>query len=65
MATQNAPYVKDEKPGKIAWCACGESENQPYCDGSHDRKNTGKRPVIVVIVVSCCCGTHLDDSPWI
>ncbi|MBI4372060.1 MAG: CDGSH iron-sulfur domain-containing protein, partial [Elusimicrobia bacterium] len=26
---------------------CGESENQPYCDGSHARKNTGKAPIIV------------------
>ncbi|MGK7371680.1 MAG: CDGSH iron-sulfur domain-containing protein, partial [Candidatus Halalkalibacterium sp. M3_1C_030] len=21
--------------GTYAWCACGESDNQPYCDGSH------------------------------
>jgi len=20
---------------KYAWCTCGESANQPYCDGSH------------------------------
>jgi CDGSH-type Zn-finger protein len=32
---QKCPYVKDEKAGKFAWCACGESKNQPYCDGSH------------------------------
>lgn len=49
MATQKAPYVKEEKPGKVAWCACGESEKQPYCDGSHARKNTGKTPIVVEI----------------
>ena len=32
---QKAPYVIDEKAGKKYWCACGESKNQPYCDGSH------------------------------
>jgi CDGSH-type Zn-finger protein len=42
---QNMPYVKDEQPGKKAWCACGESKNQPYCDGSH--KGTGKTPMVV------------------
>lgn len=47
MPKQNAPYVKEEGPGRIAWCACGESENQPYCDGSHAKKNTGKTPIVV------------------
>lgn len=32
---QKMPYVIDEKSGKKYWCACGESSNQPYCDGSH------------------------------
>jgi CDGSH-type Zn-finger protein len=49
MAKQKAPYVVDEQPGTKAWCACGESENQPYCDGSHSRKNTGMTPSVVEI----------------
>lgn len=49
MPKQNAPFVKDETAGRKFWCACGESENQPYCDGSHARKNTGIRPVPVEI----------------
>ncbi|HEY9082486.1 MAG: hypothetical protein VR77_10830 [Flavobacteriales bacterium BRH_c54] len=32
---QKSPYVKEEKAGKYAWCACGKSTKQPYCDGSH------------------------------
>ena len=40
---QKAPYVVDETPGKKAWCACGRSSNQPYCDGSH--AGTGISPV--------------------
>ncbi len=61
MTKQNSPYVKEEKPGKIAWCACGESEKPPYCDGSHGRKNTGKTPIVVELtedkkVAWCGCG---------
>ena len=32
---QKFPYVVDEKAGKKAFCTCGTSSNQPYCDGSH------------------------------
>lgn len=32
---QNMPYEAKLKPGKYWWCACGESKNQPTCDGSH------------------------------
>ena len=41
---QKSPYVVDVEPGKYAWCACGLSEKQPYCDGSH--KTTDIRPII-------------------
>ena len=46
---QKAPFVMDVQPGTYHWCACGESEKQPYCDGSHARKNTGMRPMAVTI----------------
>ena len=33
---QKAPYVVDVESGRTYfWCACGKSQNQPYCDGSH------------------------------
>lgn len=41
---QQSPYVAEMAPGKYAWCACGKSMNQPYCDGSH--RGTGFSPVI-------------------
>lgn len=32
----DAPLVVELKEGKTyAWCACGRSKNQPFCDGSH------------------------------
>lgn len=46
---QNAPFVAEVKAGDYFWCACGESEKQPFCDGSHARKNTGKTPIKATI----------------
>ncbi|MEO9575203.1 MAG: CDGSH iron-sulfur domain-containing protein [Tateyamaria sp.] len=40
---QKAPYPVDVEAGKsYFWCACGQSANQPFCDGSH--KDTGINP---------------------
>jgi len=44
---QKKPYVIDEEPGSKAWCSCGKSRNQPYCDGAH--AGTGMAPQIVKI----------------
>ena len=31
-----APIPVDVEAGKAYfWCACGQSKNQPFCDGSH------------------------------
>lgn len=33
---QKAPYpVEVEAEKSYFWCACGQSKNQPFCDGSH------------------------------
>ena len=33
---QKAPYgVEVEKGKSYFWCACGKSNKQPFCDGSH------------------------------
>ena len=29
------PKGVELEPGTYAWCACGRSKNQPFCDGSH------------------------------
>ena len=40
---QKAPYPVEVEAGKTYfWCACGQSANQPFCDGSH--KETGISP---------------------
>lgn len=34
--TQSKPYMVEVEAGKsYFWCSCGESANQPFCDGSH------------------------------
>ena len=38
------PYMVEVQSGKTYWwCACGRSDNQPFCDGSH--KGTEFNPV--------------------
>lgn len=33
---QKSPYAIDVEAGKSYWwCSCGNSKNQPFCDGSH------------------------------
>ena len=33
---QRGPYVVQVEAGRTyAWCSCGLSEKQPWCDGSH------------------------------
>jgi CDGSH-type Zn-finger protein len=44
---QRVPYVVRCAPGKYAWCSCGRSSKQPYCDGSHG--GTGFVPIVETI----------------
>ena len=33
---QKGPYPTPVEAGKTYyWCSCGQSKNQPFCDGSH------------------------------
>lgn len=44
---EKSPAVLELEPGSYWWCACGKSQNQPWCDGSH--KGGPFSPVEVVI----------------
>ena len=63
---QKAPYVVEINPGKYAWCSCGLSSNQPYCDGSH--KGSGHSPIIEEVTekktVAWCGCKHNNGGPF-
>ena len=63
---QRAPFVLPCQAGTYAWCACGRSKNQPYCDGSH--KGTGLSPIVEQLAeartVAWCGCKHSKTKPF-
>ncbi|MDH3709751.1 MAG: CDGSH iron-sulfur domain-containing protein [Cyclobacteriaceae bacterium] len=63
---QKQPYVEQIEPGNYAWCSCGLSEKQPYCDGSH--KATDHTPIVCTITeaqtVAWCGCKHSGNAPY-
>jgi CDGSH-type Zn-finger protein len=64
---QKAPYPVAVEAGKdYWWCACGQSKNQPFCDGSH--KATGaitpvKYTAVASTTVYFCGCKHSAGKP--
>lgn len=44
---QKAPFVMELEPGTYAWCSCGHSSKQPYCDGSHKGSDMGPKVEVI------------------
>ena len=65
---QKRPYIQEETPGEKWWCACGRSAKQPYCDGSHERLNTGITPIRIELKetrkVAWCGCKHSAKKPF-
>lgn len=68
----NQPKVAGKTPVKVeleagkkyAWCSCGESSNQPFCDGAH--KGSGFTPIMFKVEESKTahvCQCKQSDSP--
>ncbi|XP_061130693.1 CDGSH iron-sulfur domain-containing protein 3, mitochondrial-like isoform X2 [Syngnathus typhle] len=78
------PVIPSKKPFKVdlvggkryAWCTCGHSKKQPFCDGAHKSKAQGLSPLhfvpekdVTVWLCGCkytnnrpyCDGTHKQD----
>ena len=74
VAAQLGSYKVELLAGyRYAWCSCGLSKMQPFCDGSHTSTKTGMKPVVwtqqqdqTVLLCGCkrsgklpyCDGTH-------
>ena len=44
VRASDTPFPVEVEQGKsYYWCACGRSNNQPFCDGSH--KDTAFQPL--------------------
>ena len=71
LASKSPSKIETQKNTKYAWCSCGLSTKQPYCDGGH--KGTGFKPIIIqesenktIFLCNCkktsnspyCDGTH-------
>jgi len=60
------PAVLELEPGDYFWCACGLSNTQPFCDGTH--KGSGFAPKKVTLdakqrVALCNC-KHSANPPF-
>ncbi|MFV0267537.1 MAG: CDGSH iron-sulfur domain-containing protein [Draconibacterium sp.] len=66
VIAQKAPKMLTPEPGTYYWCACGRSQNQPFCDGSH--RVTEFKPLAFTIeekkdVWLCQC-KHSSNKPY-
>ena len=60
------PEVIELEPGEYFWCKCGESKNQPYCDGYH--AGTEFEPLRLEVKekkrFALCTCKQTDDDPF-
>ncbi len=63
---EKRPAVLTLEPGTYAWCQCGHSKKQPYCDGSH--AGTGFAPHRFTVEetkqVALCNCKHTQNKPF-
>jgi CDGSH-type Zn-finger protein len=60
------PKVMELEPGNYWYCTCGNSANQPFCDGAH--QDTGFTPLKFTIAekqdVALCQCKHTGNAPF-
>ncbi|TMS22989.1 CDGSH iron-sulfur domain-containing protein 3, mitochondrial [Larimichthys crocea] len=69
VAAARMPYrVKVTAGKRYAWCACGHSKKQPYCDGAHKAKAPSIAPLRFTpdstkMVMLCAC-KETKNAPY-
>ncbi|KAF3687153.1 CDGSH iron-sulfur domain-containing protein 3, mitochondrial MitoNEET-related protein 2 [Channa argus] len=63
------PYrVKVSAGKRYAWCACGHSKKQPFCDGTHRTKAPGISPLHFTAeqdkAVTLCACKQTKNAPY-
>lgn len=66
IADKSPAILKLEKNKNYAWCRCGNSKNQPFCDGSHS--GTEFKPLIFSVdedkEVALCQCKQTSNPPY-
>ncbi len=62
-----APQMEQLEDGKhYAWCSCGKSESQPWCNGAH--KDSGFTPTIFQVeepkMGAICMCKQTNNPPY-
>jgi CDGSH-type Zn-finger protein len=63
---RKGPYVQSMQPGSFYWCRCGQSQSQPFCDGSHKGSGFGplKADLAEAKSVAWCGCKHSKTPPF-
>ena len=63
---EKSPLLLEMQPGTYYWCACGQSQNQPFCDGSHQGTEFTPKPINIdqIQSVFCCRCKHSANAPF-
>jgi CDGSH-type Zn-finger protein len=68
VTAEPMPYLVELEEGRrYAWCRCGRSKRQPFCDGA-SHKETGVEPLYFVAnetgAVNLCGCKQTGDEPY-
>ena len=66
VIAETAPAIVELEAGTYYWCRCGQSQNQPFCDGAH--AGTEFSPMKVELTekkrVALCQCKHTGNEPF-
>ncbi|MDY6785866.1 MAG: CDGSH iron-sulfur domain-containing protein [Cyanobacteriota bacterium] len=66
IISDRKPALLDLEPGTYYWCSCGQSNNQPFCNGAH--QGTEFTPLVFEVTeakkVALCNCKHTAKAPF-